>query len=271
MPRYAIVAGLIWFLAASSAACASAPQAASHSQATLTVFAAASLTDAFREIGHAFEAAHPGTQVVFNFAGSQQLAVQIEQGAQADVLAAADERNMARVVAAGLIAPGAPATFARNQLLVALPADNPAGVETLHDLARPGLKLVLAGESVPAGAYTRQMLEKLSSDPAFGTGFGPAVLANVVSNEENVKQVIAKLQLGEADAGIVYRSDVMPGLVDKLGWIEIPEGFNVTATYPIGMLEAASRPDLARQFVAFVRGPQGQRILQAWGLLPTGE
>jgi molybdate transport system substrate-binding protein len=238
----------------------------------LTVFAAASLTDAFRDIGQAFEALHPGVQVILNFAGSQRLALQIEQGARADIFAAADQRNMDKLIAAGLIDSEAPVTFARNQLVVILPAENPGGIETLRDLARPGLKLLLAGEQVPVGAYARQVLENLSGDAAFGPGFKDAVLQNLISNEENVKQVVAKIQLGEADAGIVYRSDVTPSLAGKLRTIGIPDRHNVEAAYPVAIVDTASDVALARQFVQFVLGPDSRRILQRWGLIPaTGD
>jgi molybdate transport system substrate-binding protein len=235
----------------------------------LTVFAAASLTDAFRDIGQAFEALHPGVHVTFNFAGSQRLALQIKQGAQADLFASADQRKMDRLVAAGLIDLEALVTFARNQMVVILPDDNPGRVEGLEDLARPGLKLLLAGEQVPVGAYARQVLDNLSGDAAFGSGFKEAVLRNLISNEENVKQVVAKIQLGEADAGIVYRSDVTPSLAGKIRTIEIPDRFNVEAAYPMAILETASDVDLACQFIQFVLAPEGRRILQRWGLIPS--
>ena len=171
----------------------------------LTVFAAASLTDAFAEIGQAFEATHPGVNVVFNFGGSQNLRTQLEQGAQADVFASANQKEMDAVAAAGLAAPGAARTFVTNRILVVLPKSNPGAVHTLQDLARPGLKLILADEAVPAGRYARQVLDGLNA--TYGASFRDDVLANVVSNEDNVKQVVAKVQLGEADAGIVYASD----------------------------------------------------------------
>ncbi len=243
----------------------------SDATTNLTVFAAASLTEAFQEIGQAFETAYPGSQVTINFAGSQQLALQIEQGAQADVFASANQRYMDQLVANGLVAGDAPATFARNQMVVILPAQNPGQVETLHDLAQPGLKLILAGEQVPVGAYARQVLEQMASDPAYGPGYQEAVLANVISNEENVRQVVAKVQLGEADAGIVYCSNVTPALAGKLGEIAIPDQFNVTATYPIAVLKSAPNDDPARQFVQFVLGPEGQRILERWGFIRATE
>jgi molybdate transport system substrate-binding protein len=235
----------------------------------LTVFAAASLSDAFRDIGRAFETLHPGVRVTFNFAGSQRLALQIEQGARADLFASADGRNMDRLVVAGLIDSDAPVTFARNQMVVILPDDNPGRVEGLEDLARPGLKLLLAGDQVPVGAYARQVLAHLSEDAALGSGFKDAVLRNLISNEENVKQVVAKIQLGEADAGIVYRSDVTPSLTGRIRMIEIPDHFNVEAAYPMAVLGTASDVDLARQFVQFVLAPEGRRILERWGLIPA--
>lgn len=234
----------------------------------LTIFAAASLTEAFREIGAAFEREHPGSAVLFNFAGAQQLALQLEEGAEADLFASADRRYMERVIAAGLVEAGAAAPFARNELVVIVPWDNPGRVESPRDLARPGLRLVLAGEQVPVGAYTRQALEKLAADPACGPGFRAAVEANVVSYEENVKQVVAKVQLGEADAGVAYRSDVTPALAGRVRRIDIPPQFNVVAVYPIAVLRSAPRGDLAREFVHLVLGPQGQRILEERGFAP---
>lgn len=251
-------------------ATATSPPTSYAGQAThLTVFAAASLTDAFRDVGEAFERAYPGTRVSFNFAGSQQLALQLEQGAQADILASADQRTLGRLVEAGLIDPTDAVTFARNRMVVILPADNPGRVESLQDLAQPGLKLLLAGPQVPAGAYARQVLDNLAADPAYAEGFRAAVLGNLISNEENVKQVVAKVQLGEADAGMVYSSDVTPGVAGQLRRIEVPDRFNVLAAYPIAVLRSASAAALARQFVQFLLEPDGQRILEQWGLMPA--
>jgi molybdate transport system substrate-binding protein len=245
------------------------PPSYSGQAARLTVFAAASLTDAFRDVGQEFERAYPGTRVTFNFAGSQQLALQIEQGAPADLFASADQRTMDRLVGAGLIDRTDIVTFAHNRMVVILPADNPGQVETLEDLARPGLKLLLAGPQVPAGAYARQVLDNLAADLAYGPSFTDAVLRNLISNEENVKQVLAKVQLGEADAGMVYSSDVTPGQAGQLRWIEVPDRFNVEAAYPIAVVGSASAAALARQFVQFVLGSVGQHILEQWGLIPA--
>lgn len=272
MAKTVTISGIIGLVAALVLGCAGPGRNAGQpAQRELTVFAAASLTEAFREVGTAFEAAHLGSEVTFNFAGSQQLALQIQQGAQADVFASADEQQMEKVIAAGLAAGDAATTFARNGMLTIVPSDNPGGVADLHDLARPGLKVVLAGEQVPAGAYARQVLAQLSADAAYGPGFGQAVLDNVISNEENIRQVVAKIRLGEADAAIVYRSDVTPEVASEVETIEIPAEFNVTATYPLVALASAQEPELARQFVAFVLSPEGQRILERWGLLPAQE
>jgi molybdate transport system substrate-binding protein len=204
----------------------------------LTVYAAASLTDAFRELGRALEASHPGLTVQFNFAGSQQLALQIEQGAPADVFASADQRWMSFVAEKGLVA-GESAIFARNRLVAIVPRTNPARIGGLPDLAPRGTKIVLAAEAVPAGKYSREALEKLSAAPGFPPEYARRVLANVVSQEENVKAVVAKVQLGEADAGLVYRSDVTPSVSRYVRVFEIEDPYNAIASYPIAVLKGA--------------------------------
>lgn len=236
---------------------------ASQLGGSLTVFAAASLTDAFSEIGEAFEAANPEVGVEFNFAGSSALRAQIEEGAPADVFASANTEHMGRLVEEDLVVE--PTVFVHNSLVVIAPERNAAALETLADLAKPGLKLVLAAEQVPVGGYAREMLANADADPEFGTGFSDAVLANLVSNESNVKQVVAKVQLGEADAGIVYGSDVTPDVASELHAIEVPDSVNVVADYPIGVLKDASDPELAQAFVAFVLSTEGQTILAKWG------
>lgn len=231
---------------------------------TLVVFAAASLTDAFTEIGEAFEATHPGVTVEFNFGASNTLRTQLEQGAVADVFASANTREMDSAIAASLVISGTQQVFLNNQLIVLLPQDNPGNVQTLEDLARPGLKLVLAAEEVPVGGYSREALGKLEAQ--FGAGFKDKVLANLVSNEENVRQVVAKVQLGEADAGIAYGSDAVAA--PELKTLAIPPEFNVIARYPIAVLAAAPRRQLAAEFVAFVLSSEGQGTLKKWGFTP---
>jgi len=242
------------------------PPTATPEEVSLNVFAAASLTDAFKEIGNNFEAAHPGARVLFNFSGSQTLSTQLVQGAVADVFASANHTEMDKVVAANLAQKDAPKDFLTNKLLVILPKDNPANVQTLQDLARPDLKLVLADASVPAGKYARQILDNMSKEATFGSDFSTQVLANVVSNETDVKQVVAKVQLGEADAGIAYISDAVAA--PDLKTIAIPNNYNVIAKYPIAALINAPQSKLASDFVNFVLSAEGQAILKKWGFTP---
>jgi molybdate transport system substrate-binding protein len=230
-------------------------------QRALTVFAAASLTDAFTEIGESFEAANPGVTVTFNFAGSQALRTQIEEGAPADVFASANAKEMDTLVDGKYVDSAAPQIILNNKLVVILPAENPAGIATLGDLATPGIKLVLAAEEVPVGNYARQSLELMNG--RFGTDFQDSVLDNVVSNEDNVKQVVAKVQLGEADAGIVYKSDARAAAEVKS--IQIPDELNIIAEYPIAPLSSLTNADLARAFVQFVLSDEGQVVLEKWG------
>lgn len=240
---------------------------AADARATLRVFAAASLADAFAELTREFERTHPGLAVQLNLAGSQQLATQLEQGATADVFASADSRWMDHVRVRSLLV-GEPHRFARNRLVVIVPQANPGRITRLQDLARPGVKLVLGARAVPVGRYSREMLQNLVRVPGFDLDFARRVMANVVSEEENVRAVAGKVQLGEADAGIVYRSDVTPALARSVRVLEIPAGANVTASYPIAVLRAASQPQAARDFVALVLSPAGQRVLEGHGLIP---
>jgi molybdate transport system substrate-binding protein len=232
---------------------------------TLTVFAAASLTDSFKAIGSAFETAHPGVKVTFSFAGSQQLRAQIEQGAKADVFASADTKNMDPLKTENLLGRD-PQVFTQNALTVIVPKANPAGLKTLQDLTKPGLKLVFEDASVPAGNYTLQILDKLSADPTYGSVFKTKVLANVVSKETDVKAVVSKVSLGEGDAGVVYTTDAEVA-ADKLSTIAIPDEYNVVANYPIAILKAAPNPALAQQFVDFVLSSDGQSILTKYGFV----
>jgi molybdate transport system substrate-binding protein len=230
---------------------------------TLTVYAAASLTGALQEIGKNFEAANQGLNVIFSFAGSQILRTQLEQGAKADIFASADHKNIDILVTDNLIVPNSYQDFATNKLIVILPAANPGDVHSLGDLAKPNLKLILADSSVPAGNYARQILTKMSSDSVYGSDFSAKVLANVISNETDVKQVETKVELGEADAGIVYVSDAVAS--PDLMTIPIPDIYNVIAKYPIAILADASDPKLAEAFISYILSPAGQAVLSKWG------
>jgi molybdate transport system substrate-binding protein len=235
--------------------------------APLTVFAAASLTDAFRELGRRLEQERPGLTVTFNFAGSQQLAVQLEQGAAADVFATADQRWMSYAQEHGLVA-GDPQVFTRNRLVVIVPKTNPARIAGLADLARRGTKIVLAVEAVPAGKYSREALHNLASASGFPANYDTRVLANVVSQEDNVKAVVSKVQLGEADAGIAYRSDITPAVSRYVRAFDIPDQYNVVASYPIALVKAAKNQEAAEAFISLVVGEEGQRVLRQNGFFP---
>lgn len=241
---------------------ASAAVLASPSE--VRVFAAASLERVFTAA-----AARIGDppHLVFNFAGSQQLALQLSQGAQADVFASADERWMRDVESKGLLA-GPARVFARNRLVVITPASNPGKVDRLEDLARAGVKVVLAADAVPAGRYSREALAKLGGTGGLGAGYAASVLANVVSNEENVEALAAKVQLGEADAGIVYVSDLSPQRRAAMRSIDIPEPENVVAAYYIAPLEGAADPAGARAFLDWLASDAGRRLIVEHGFLP---
>jgi molybdate transport system substrate-binding protein len=238
-------------------------------QGELTIFTAASLTGAFNEMAAQIEQANPGTKLTFNFAGSPTLRTQLAQGARADVFASADEPNMSGAEKDGTIS-GEPQIFARNMLVVIVPANNPAGIKMLQDLAKPKLKLVLASKDVPVGNYSRQALDKMSQDSAFGSDFAKRVLANLVSEETNVKQVASKVQLGEADGGIVYSTDVTQAIRSAVRVIGIPAEFNVIAKYPVAVVKGARNESGARAFIDYVLSPAGQAILTRHGFLVAG-
>lgn len=237
----------------------------------LNVLAAASLKEAFERIGAEFEAAHPGTDVVFSFAGSQQLAQQIAEGAPADAFASADARQMQNAVDSGRIDEDAPQVFARNRLVVVVPADNPADIKTLLDLAKPGIKLVLADESVPVGRYSRRFLANASALPGYTEAYSATVLSNVVSFDENVRSVLNRVVLGEADAGIVYQTDVGAAARDAVQVLEVPDYLNVIATYPIAALNDSSQAARAQTFVDYVLSEAGQRALREFGFMPAAQ
>jgi molybdate transport system substrate-binding protein len=233
------------------------------------VFAAASLTDSFNEIAKAFEAKYPGVEVTFSFGGSPTLRTQLEQGARADVFASADQNQMNLALQNGAVA-SAGQVFVRNSLVVITPKDNPGKISALSDLKKSGLKLVLAAPEVPVGAYARQALTSMDKDAAYGAGFSEAVLKNVVSLESNVKQVVAKVELGEADAGIVYGTDVTPSVAPKLATIAIPTQFNVIAEYPIALTKSPGNAAAAQAFIDFVLSSAGQTVLKKYNFQTVG-
>lgn len=237
---------------------------------TLTVFAAASLQAPFTALADRFEAEHPGVRVRLNLAGTPQLATQLTQGAAADVFASADEQWMADVLAQGLVA-GTPEVFARNTLAIVVPGANRAHVRDARDLARRGVTLAVALEQVPVGRYTRTTLQRLARQRGFPADYDRRVLANVVTEEENTKAVLAKVRLGEVDAGVVYRTDAGPTLAGAVTLLPIPlpDTAQVVARYPIAVVRASPVPALAQAFVELVVGNTGQSVLISHGFRPA--
>jgi molybdate transport system substrate-binding protein len=220
---------------------------------SVTVFAAASLTEAFSEIGAMFEAENRSTEIVFNFGASSGLATQIAEQGGADVFASADQANMKKVTDEDLI-DGDPQVFARNQLEILVAPGNPEGIATLADLADPAIKVVLAAAQVPVGRYAREALGKAG------------VTVEPVSEAVDVKGVVGPVTLGEADAGIVYSTDVEAAGAKAAG-VAIPQEHNVSAEYPIGLVKGGRNPQVARAFVDLVLSEEGMRILTDHGFL----
>ena len=218
---------------------------------TLTVYAAASLTSTFEEIGKKFEAEHDGVKVEFDFGGSSDLVTQIQEGAPADVFASADTANMDKLVGDDLNG-AEPQDFATNTLEIATPPDNPAGVTSFQDLGKKGLQLVVCAPEVPCGAATQTMADKLG------------VTLHPVSEEQSVTDVLAKVTSGEADAGVVYVTDVTASGDDVHG-VTFPESDQVVNTYPIAPVKDSDESDLASEFVDFVVGDTGQQVLKDAG------
>ena len=235
--------------------------------AELTVFAAASLTEAFQTLGKTFGAGHPPVKIVFNFGGSQQLAQQIVQGARADLFAPASMKQMAIAIKAGLIDTTLLRVFARNRLVVILPRNNPAHLAGLKDLAKPGLKVVLADSSVPAGQYALQFLDRCSQSREPGPSFKRDVLRNVVSYEENVRAVLSKVRLDECDAGIVYSSDIARDTSREIRRIDIPDQLNIIAEYPIAIVRETRSPEVAKEFLEYILSDEGGRVLANFGFI----
>ena len=263
-----LAAALSLVVLAPAAGPATSVSAAPAQQATLTVFAASSLTDAFKEIGQSFEA-EKTIPVAFNFGASTQLRTQLQQGAVADVFASADQAQMNNARGDGSIT-GPDVIFARNRLVVITPKDNPGRLQSAADIANPGIRFVTAAPEVPIGVYTQNMFDKMSQIAVFGQDFKDRANANIVSREPNVRQVVAKVQLGEADAAVVYRSDVTPSSAPDLMVIPIPDDLNTLAAYPIALVTNGPQLELGQAFFDLVMAQTGQSILEKWGFIPVG-
>lgn len=246
-----------------TAACSPA-RPASPSAVQLTIFGAASLKGVLDDAAAAYESATPRTTIVVSTDSSATLATQIEQGAPADLFLSADTSHPQRLVDGGFAA-GEVVDFAGNDLTIIMPAGNPEGIATPADLARPGLKLVAAGDEVPITRYATQLVTNLSREPGYPAGFAAAYAANVVSKEDNVRAIVAKIELGEGDAGIVYVTDASAS--GKVDTVAIPPGANVPATYAAVVVAASPHPEAARAFLDWFVGPEGHAILARFGFL----
>jgi molybdate transport system substrate-binding protein len=233
---------------------------------TLAVFAASSLTDAFGELASTFEEQNSGTEVRQSFESSSTLLTQIQQGAPADVFASAAQEEMITAAKDGLLA-GEPEIFVRNREVIMVPKDNPANIHSMRDLAKPGIKLVLPEDGVPAADYALEILGKANAE--YGSRFRQDVLSNVVSREADVRASVNRVALGDADATFGYTSDYTPDIRDRVRVIQIPETLNIIATYPIAVLKDAKNPEQARKWVDLVVSDEGQRVLERWGFEPA--
>ncbi|MDM7940665.1 MAG: molybdate ABC transporter substrate-binding protein [Methanothrix sp.] len=236
----------------------------------LVVFAAASLTGAFDEIGQMYED-ETGLHVAFNFDGSQALRTQIENGAHADVFASANKKHMTALEQQGLMNNSSVSVFTENKIALIIPKANPAKISNLSDLAKPGVKIVIGTKDVPVGDYALQILGKLANDSSFGPDYKEKVMANIISQETTVNYVVTKVALGEADAGFAYVSDVTEDLASKVDKIEIPDKYNIIAQYPIGLLKYCKYPVQAQEFINLVRSDKGCAVLERYGFSPVAD
>ena len=236
----------------------------------LVIFAAASLASAFDQVEESYETSVEGLPLEINYGASQTLRVQIREGAYADVFASADAIEMEQAVAEGLVRPGDPVLFVRNRLALILPPGNPAGLAQPADLARPGVRVAMADESVPLGRYTRDLLQRLAEGWDLEEDFPQQVLANVVSFELSASGVLGKIRSGEVDGGIGYASD-LAGSGAGLSTLLLPEGVSPTADYYAAPIAASGKPEPARAFTLWLLRPEARAILGAAGfVLPPG-
>jgi len=232
----------------------------------LTVLGAASLKGALEAAEAAYEAAVQGTTLTFSTDSSSALRTQIEQGAPADVFLSADSTNPQKLTDAGL-ADGDVIAFAGNVMTIIVPTDNPAGIASPADLAEPRVKIVAAGDEVPITRYATQVVDNLAALPGYPADFAARCAANIVSREDNVKAVVAKVELGEGDAGIVYVTDAKAST--SVTTVKIPDEVNVPATYAGVVVKSSAHPEAARAFLDWFAGSQGQAILAEFGFLPA--
>lgn len=259
------------FLAIALVWCCACESKPNPKAAKVRVLAAASLADAFREVGPLFESAHPGVKVEFSFGGSNQLRTQLENGGPGDVFVSADRKQMDAASASRVVDPATVKVFVHNRLALIVPKENRAGIRTVADLARPGLKIVVADKAVPAGNYTRLMLDQAARLAGMGPSVVQGIEANIVSREENVAAVVAKIALNEADAGIAYASDAAGDNGAKLTVIALPPELEERAEYLAAVTGRSSDPALGAKFVEFLVSKEAGEILRKRGFEAAGE
>ena len=264
-----LAAGITILALLLAAGCTSSVTSPAQEKKQLTVFAAASLTGAMTDISKAYEAEHPDTQIVMNFDNAATLRTQIEQSAHADLFLSANTKHMTALQGEGLIINNSVKIFAKNKLALLIPKENRANITGLSDLAQPGIRLVVGTKEAPFGDYTRQALGKMANDSAYGLLYQNAVMKNVISEEPTVPSLVAKLRIGEADAGIAFASDVSEGDRALVTTIPIPDRYNVIALYPLGIVQESMVKDQAAAFAQFITSTEGNAILVRYGFAPA--
>jgi len=266
-PRLAI-AGMVLVLVTAACSVGAASEGAPRGpgRASLTVYGAASLRGVLEQARSAYEAAVPGITLTIATDASSTLEAQIEQGAPADVFLSADTRNPQKLIDAGF-ASGSPVPFAGNELTVIVPTGNPAGIETPADMARAGVKIIAAGDQVPITTCVTQLVDNLAREPGYPADFAAAYAANVASREDNAKAIVAKVELGEGDAGIVYVTDANASA--NVSTVDVPGSANVMATYAGVVVGSSANAAGAQAFLDWIAGPDGQAILAGFGFLPA--
>jgi molybdate transport system substrate-binding protein len=266
------IAALALILAACSSGATPAPSAPAPSAAAsaaapgnLTIYGAASLKAVLAKVQTVYQAANPGTTLAISTDSSSALETKIEQGAPADVFLSADTANPQKLVDKGLAA-GAVTKFAGNLLTIIVPTANPAGIATPADLAKPGVKIITCGDTVPIAKYAAQLVANLATQPGYPANFVTSYTANIVSKEDNVAAVVSKIALGEGDAGVVYMTDAKTSTAVTA--IPVPDAANVLATYGGVVVKASANVAAAQAFLAWLAGPDGQAILASFGFLP---
>jgi molybdate transport system substrate-binding protein len=260
----ALVAVLLFVVTACSNGGAS-PTVTAAPSAALTVYGAASLKGVLDKVKAAYETANPGTTLTISTDSSATLETQIEQGAPADVFLSADTTNPKKLVDKGLAA-GAAVTVAGNKLTIIVPTANPAGIKTPVDLARTGVKVIAAGDAVPITKYATMLVANLARETGYPADFAAKYTANIASKEDNVKAIVAKIELGEGDAGIVYVTDAKAST--KVTTVDVPATANVPATYAGVVVKVSKNAAAAEAFLTWFAGPDGQAILSTFGFLP---